>query len=127
MRYDARLRRLDELLEEAGRYCHPDAPLEYVVVSRSRFQRGRYESKLLAELYDPSRAGDKVSVKLEVDGREVELVKDPVLDDRFQVVVRRSPRNARLTFREVASILSRIEELLGEEIDWGTPFPRGSC
>lgn len=63
MKYDARLERLDELLEEVGRYCYPGAPLEYVVVSGSRFQRGRYENELLAELYDPSRAGDGVCVK----------------------------------------------------------------
>lgn len=127
MKYDARLRALDELLKEVGRYCHPDAPIEYVAISKNKFPHYGYKNKLMAELYNPFKTSTKVSVKLEIDDREVELIKDPVLDGRLEVVVRRRPRNSLLTFREVVSILHHIEVLLEEEIEWETPFPRGSC
>ncbi|MEM0285179.1 MAG: hypothetical protein QXZ22_02435 [Sulfolobales archaeon] len=127
MKYDSRLRALDELLREVGKYCHPDAPIEYIVISRNAFLHRNYKSEIMKKLYDPSKAGVKVSLKLEVNGREVELVKDPVLSGRLEVVVKRRPRNDTLTFKEVVSILQSIEALLEEKVDWGYPFPRGSC
>lgn len=127
MKYDARLRALDELLRDVGRYCHLDAPIEYVVISKRRFQHFIHRNRLMAELFNPSKAEVKVSIKLEVDGREVELIKDPALEGRLEVIARRNQRDTMLTYKEVATILNHIDALLEEEVDWETPFPRGSC
>lgn len=44
----------------------------------------------MIELYSPPKAEVKVNIELESDGREVELAKDPTLEGRLEVVVRRS-------------------------------------
>ncbi len=119
-------RKLDELLNHKG-FCRPDVPIEYIVVSKDSLPHGGYENPFMAELYEPSKSGTKISIKTLVNGREVELVKDPILEGRLVLVVRRRPRDTVLTFKEVLEILLKVEELLGVKIEWGRPFPRGSC
>ncbi|MEM0038715.1 MAG: hypothetical protein QXX81_02420 [Zestosphaera sp.] len=120
-------RKLDNELLNIRKYCHPDAPTEYIVISKDTLPHKEYENPLMAELYGPSKFGVKISLKTLVDGREVELIKDPILDGKLEVVVRRQPRNTTLTFKEVFAILHKVEELLGVKIEWRRPFPRGSC
>lgn len=120
-------RKLDEELLHARMYCHPDAPTEYIVISKNVLQHKRYENPIMAELYGESKSNEKVSLKILVNGREVELIKDPLLDGKLEVVIKRQPQNTILTFREVFEILHAVKELLGVEIEWKRPFPRGSC
>lgn len=118
---------LDRLLLSIRKYCHPDAPKEYVVISKKAIPHGKYDSPPLSVLYDISKANVKVSYNMVINGREVELVKDPALDGRLVVVVRRGSRGGLLTFGEVFEILQTLEGVLGIKIEWGRPFPRGSC
>lgn len=120
-------RKLDEELLHIRRYCHPDAPTEYIVISKNSLPHKKYKNSLMAELYGESKSSVKVSLKTLVNGREVELIKDPLLDSKLEVVIKRQPRNTILTFREVFEILHTVEELLGVEIGWKRAFPRGSC
>ncbi len=127
MEGDSDYRKLDNELLNIRRYCYPDAPTEYIVISKNTLPHKRYENPLMAKLYGQSKSGVKVSIKTLINSREVELIKDPILEDKLEVVVRRRPRNTTLTFKEVFEILHKVEELLGVKIEWRRPFPRGSC
>jgi len=119
--------KLDGILLSIRRYCHPDAPKEYVVISRDAIPCGDYSYPKVSELCKALELGVKVVTKLIVKGREVELVADPILDGRVAVFVRREPRGDLLTFSEVHEILQSLEGILGVRVTWGRPFPRGSC
>jgi hypothetical protein len=119
--------RLDRILLSVRIYCHPDAPREYVVVSRDTLQCGGVGNQVVAELCRALELGTKASVRLVVRGREVELTADPVLGGRLVVFVRREPGGGFLTFREVYEVLQTLESTLGVRVTWGRPFPRGSC
>jgi len=119
--------RLDRILLSVRSYCHPDAPREYVVVSRDAFQCGGVSNQVVAELCRALELGTKASVRLVVRGREVELTADPALGGRLAVFVRREPGGGFLTFREVYEVLQTLEGTLGVRVTWGRPFPRGSC
>jgi hypothetical protein len=119
--------RLDRTLLSIRSYCHPDAPREYVVVSRDALQCGGVSNQVVAELCRALELGTKASVRLIVRGREVELTADPVLGGRLAAFVRREPGGGFLTFREVYEVLQTLESTLGVRVTWGRPFPRGSC
>jgi hypothetical protein len=119
--------RLDRILLSVRSYCHPDAPREYVVVSRDTLQCRGISNQVVAELCRALELGTKASVRLIVRGREVELTADPVLGGRLAVFVRREPSGGFLTFKEVYDILQTLEGILGVRVAWGRPFPRGSC
>jgi hypothetical protein len=119
--------RLDRILLSIRSYCHPDAPREYVVVSRDALQCGGVSNQVVAELCRALELGTKASVRLIVRGREVELTADPALGGRLAAFVRREPGGGFLTFREVYEVLQTLESTLGVRVTWGRPFPRGSC
>jgi len=119
--------RLDRILLSVRSYRHPDAPREYVVVSRDTLQCGGVSNQVVAELCRALELGTKASVRLVVRGREVELTADPVLGGRLAVFVRREPSGGFLNFKEVYDILQTLEGILGVRVAWGRPFPRGSC
>lgn len=119
--------RLDKILLSVRSYCHPDAPREYVAVSRSTLPCGDRSSPLVSELCRALELGAKASARLVVGGREVEIVVDSALGGRVAAFVRREPRVDLLTFSEVYAVLRSLEDTLGVRIGWGRPFPRGSC
>lgn len=119
--------RLDRILLSIRSYCHPDAPREYVAVSRSTLPCGNRSSPLVSELCRALELGAKASARLVLGGREVELVVDPALGGRVAAFVRRKPREDLLTFSEVYAVLQSLESVLGVKVTWGRPFPRGSC
>jgi len=122
-----KIKKLDEmLLSMAGKYCHPDAPKEFIIISEEPIKPETCESDLLKQL-NLADNENKVTVKLQIEGREVEIIKRPELDGRLEVVIKREPKNTTLTYGEVYSILGICEKLLGIKIAWKKPFPRGSC
>jgi len=117
-----------KLLEGLKYYCHPDAPKEIIVHSKNAFQFSEeYKSEIMRKLFDPSKKHVKVTHEMEINGRKVTIMRDPVMDGKITVIIHREPKNATLTFSEAYKILKRIEEILGVNISWGEPFPRGSC
>ena len=105
-------RKLDKDLLNIKSYCHPDAPKEFIVIS---------ENVVLGKNYDKS-----VETML-IKDRYVEIIKDPLLCGKLEVVIKRSPKNTLLTYSEVFEILQEVTAKLGVEIKWKRPFPRGSC
>jgi|Deesub1362A_J573_1020465.scaffolds.fasta_scaffold00392_38 hypothetical protein len=118
----------DMMLENVKMYCHPDAPTEIIVHSKNSFHfSSQYESPIMNKLYDKSKKNEKITVVLNINGRKVELARNPIIGDRLTVTIYRSPKDTRLTFVEARNILKEVEKILGVEINWGRPFPRGSC
>jgi hypothetical protein len=103
---------LDRDLLSIKNYCHPDAPTEFIVIS---------ENAVL------DRNDTKKVETMIVKDRYVEIIKDPQLGGRLEVVIKRAPKNTLLTYSEVYEILQEIARKIGSEIRWKRPFPRGSC
>ena len=122
-------RMLDKkLLERLKYYCHPDAPKEIIVHSKNVFDFSEdYKSEIMRELFDPSKRDVKVTYDIEIKGRNVTIMRDPVMNGRITVIIYREPKNATLTFSEAYEILKHVEKILDVNIPWGKPFPRGSC
>lgn len=117
----------DSLLNEVKPYCHPDVPIEIVVQSKDPIHFSKHHKSVMKELYDESRKNGRISIIMELDGRQVELIRNPVMNARLTVIIHRKPKDEQLTFREAKNILKEVEKILGIEIKWGRPFPRGSC
>jgi len=120
-------REYDIKLKEVEIYCHPDAPTEIIVYSKNSFQFSRYKSKIMNELYNENKKNEKVRIVTNINGREVELTRNPIMSGRLTVIIHRAPKDAPLTFVEAREILKEIEKMLEIEIEWSKPFPRGSC
>jgi len=111
---------LEGLLRSRG-FCRPDAPNEIVVISRDPVDWGREPLKGLRG------GGGRASMNFLIRGRSAEVVWNPVLDGRVEVVIRSGPKGGRVSFLEARQILEEVEALLGIKPVWGRPFPRGSC
>jgi len=122
-------RMLDKkLLERLKYYCHPDAPKEIIVHSKNVFDFSEdYKSEIMRKLFDPSKRDVKVTYDIEIKGRNVTIMRDPVMNGRITVIIHREPKNNTLTFSEAYEILKHVEKILDVNIPWGKPFPRGSC
>lgn len=117
-----------KLIERLKYYCHPDAPKEIIVHSKNVFDFSEdYKSEIMRELFDPSKRDVKVTRDIEIKGRKVTIMRDPVMEGRITVIVHREPKNTTLTFSEAYGILKHVEKVLGINISWEKPFPRGSC
>jgi len=122
-------KRMDKLLlslKEKG-FCQPDAPKEIIIISEEPLEHKVYENEILRKLYDPSKVNEKRTHILIINGREVEIIKDPLLDGRLEVVVKRYPKNTLLTFSEAYNIIEELQRILELNLHWKRPFPRGSC
>ena len=117
----------DIKLKEVEVYCHPDAPTEIIVHSKNSFQFSQYKSQIMNELYNESKENEKVAVVININGRKVELIRNPIMSGRLTVIIHRVPKDTPLTFVEAREVLKEVEKILGIEIEWSKPFPRGSC
>ena len=120
---------LDKVLLSIKKYCHPDAPKEFIVLSKEpiNIKAEDLQNELVKELFNPLREDEKTAIKLILNDREVEIIRDPLLEGKLEVVVKREPKGTFLTYKEVYEILKKCEEALGLKISWKRPFPRGSC
>jgi hypothetical protein len=103
---------LDKELLNLRRYCHPDAPNEFIVISENAI---------------PVKNDTKKVESMVVRGRYVEIIYDPQLSGKLEVIIKRAPKNTLLTYSEVYEILQEITRKAGFDIKWKRPFPRGSC
>lgn len=108
------IRKLDKDLISIKSYCHPDAPKEFIVIS---------ENVVVESGRDYTKSVEAVLIR----DRYVEIIRDPLLGGKLEVVIKRDPKNTLLTYSEVFEILQEVTRKLGVEIKWKRPFPRGSC
>lgn len=102
-------------------------PVEIVIHSVQAFEFKEYKNNILRKLYALKTKYKKVAVFTKIDGRKVDIIKDPVMEGHLTVIIHREPKNVRLTLAEAEKIIGKVEKLLEVSIEWGKPFPRGSC
>jgi len=122
-------KRMDVLLLQVSEkgFCSSDVPKEIIIISEKPLKHELYENEILRKLYDPEKVNKKMAHKLLLDNRWVEVIKDPLLDGRLEVIIKREPSMALLTFSEAYNIINKLQKMLGLDLQWRRPFPRGSC
>ncbi|MBS7281331.1 MAG: hypothetical protein KIH09_16055 [Candidatus Freyarchaeota archaeon] len=121
---------MDKLLLEVKEkgFCSSDAPKEIIIISKEPLKYNKvHENDILRKLYDPNKVKEKVTYNLLIENREVEVINDPLLDEKLEVIVKREPSIVPLTFGETYNIINKLQKMLGLNLRWKRPFPRGSC